>query len=284
MYVEHDTPATRAADARRGDDPDGARALEVIAANPQAMWLTGGTTDVRRTVERRAIEAARAAALPVFVAYNLPGRDCGGHSRGGAGGLSAYRSWVDAIASGIGSRPAVVIVEPDGLAGLQCLPAAERRGRLAVISRVVRRLAANPATAVYIDAGHAGWVRPREMARRLRRAGVGRARGFAVNVANFRTTPESIAHGRRISAALGGVPFVIDTSRNGAGPATDGAWCNPPGRALGSVPTVNTGDPRVDAFLWVKRPGESDGTCEGGPDPGTFWPEYAIGLAQRSQD
>lgn len=122
------------------------------------------------------------------------------------------------------------------------------------------------------------------MARRLRRAGVGRARGFAVNVANFRTTPESIAHGRRISAALGGVPFVIDTSRNGAGPATDGAWCNPPGRALGSVPTVNTGDPRVDAFLWVKRPGESDGTCEGGPDPGTFWPEYAIGLAQRSQD
>jgi len=32
----------------------------------------------------------------------------------------------------------------------------------------------------------------------------------------------------------------------------------------------------------IKRPGESDGTCNGGPSAGTFWPEYALGLASRA--
>ena len=35
------------------------------------------------------------------------------------------------------------------------------------------------------------------------------------------------------------------------------------------------------AYLWVKRPGESDGPCNGGPSAGQWWPEYALGLAQR---
>ena len=79
---------------------------------------------------------------------------------------------------------------------------------------------------------------------------------------------------------LGNKPFVIDTSRNGKG--SNGEWCNPSGRALGASPTANTGDPLVDAFFWLKAPGESDGACNGGPGAGTFWPEYALGLAQRA--
>ncbi len=38
---------------------------------------------------------------------------------------------------------------------------------------------------------------------------------------------------------------------------------DPPGRALGETPTTKTADPLVDAYLWVKRPGESDGECKG---------------------
>ena len=41
-----------------------------------------------------------------------------------------------------------------------------------------------------------------------------------------------------------------------------GDWCNPPGSGLGARPTVNTGNPLVDALLWVKIPGESDGPCD----------------------
>ena len=57
-------------------------------------------------------------------------------------------------------------------------------------------------------------------------------------------------------------------------------WCNPPGRALGETPTTKTGNPRVDAYLWVKRPGESDGACgRGAPAAGQWWPQYALELA-----
>lgn len=40
----------------------------------------------------------------------------------------------------------------------------------------------------------------------------------------------------------------------------------------------DTGNTFIDAFLWVKPPGESDGTCNGGPPAGKFWLDYALGL------
>jgi endoglucanase len=83
--------------------------------------------------------------------------------------------------------------------------------------------------------------------------------------------------------------FVIDTSRNGRGHwsppnppypnkgvAQD--WCNPPGRGLGVRATANTNVPLVDAFLWIKVPGESDGSCARGlGTPGqTVDPEWGV--------
>jgi len=91
-----------------------------------------------------------------------------------------------------------------------------------------------------------------------------------------------------VTAALDGKHFVVDTSRNGNGrpdgDTIDGgpAFCNPPGRAIGQLPTTKTGDPLVDAFLWIKTPGESDGACNGAPAAGTWMPDYALGLASRS--
>ena len=98
--------------------------------------------------------------------------------------------------------------------------------------------------------------------------------------------------------------FVVDTSRNGLGPWTPPAgtysgdpqvWCNPPNRGAGARPTTDTGDPLVDAYLWVKVPGESDGSCTrsvpgsttdpewGGivdPAAGAWFPQQALQLAQ----
>src|SRR5450759_3262700 len=79
--------------------------------------------------------------------------------------------------------------------------------------------------------------------------------------------------------------FVIDTSRNGLGPwdwaaagyASAGVaqdWCNPPGRGLGIAPTTNTGNALVDAYLWVKVPGESDGSCNRSVSGSTTDPEW----------
>lgn len=79
--------------------------------------------------------------------------------------------------------------------------------------------------------------------------------------------------------------FVIDTSRNGQGPWTPTAsypdaqdWCNPPGRGLGLRPMAATGYPLIDAYLWVKIPGESDGECTRGLGPAgeTVDPEWGL--------
>jgi endoglucanase len=79
--------------------------------------------------------------------------------------------------------------------------------------------------------------------------------------------------------------FVIDTSRNGQGPWTPTVsypdaqdWCNPPGRGLGLQPTADTGNALIDAYLWVKIPGESDGECTRGLGPGgtTVDPEWGL--------
>ncbi|NUO57956.1 MAG: endoglucanase, partial [Hamadaea sp.] len=100
------------------------------------------------------------------------------------------------------------------------------------------------------------------------------------NVSNFRTTADEIAYDRQVLDALGGpasLGAVIDTSRNGAGAPADGEWCDPSGRKLGRAPTLATGEARIDAYLWVKLPGESDG-CKG--RPGTFTASYAYDLAR----
>lgn len=257
-----------------------------IAHRAQAEWLNqDGAGDV---VRAHADQAAAADRVPVFVAYFIPQRDCGDYSAGGARDAAHYREWIDDFAAGLGTRAAYVIVEPDAVAqqvaGCEESDAAER---YALLAHAVARLKQQPGAKVYLDAGNASWI-PEEdrLVEPLRLAGVDEADGFALNVSNYRTTEESAEYGHRVARALGGDKhFVVDTSRNGNGPydGEDEPWCNPPGRALGTPPTTRTGDPAIDAYLWVKRPGESDGTCRGGPSAGTWWPEYALGLAVRAE-
>jgi endoglucanase len=112
------------------------------------------------------------------------------------------------------------------------------------------------------------------------------------------------------------VHFIIDTSRNGQGPwdkdtsdfvmatpsLTAGQdlqdWCNPPDRGIGIRPTTNTPSPLVDAYVWIKVPGESDGQCSrgyttlGGVDPargvvdpgaGQWFEQQALELARLAE-
>jgi endoglucanase len=257
---------------KKGRDRD-AELMRKLSRTPQSFWFTGGTPKAtRRDVNRVVSAAANHAAVPVLVAYNVPGRDCGQYSTGGARTARAYRRWIDAFARGINTRAAIVIVEPDALAGL-C-----GKHRIANLRNAVDRLEALPASLVYVDAGHSNWEPSATMARRLTKV---HATRFALNVSNFRRTDELVAYGSKI-----GLPFVIDTSRNGRGPwhGKGEDWCNPPRRGLGARPTTSTGIPGVDAFLWIKSPGESDGECANGKDPpaGRWWPKYALGLARRA--
>ncbi|MET7402567.1 glycoside hydrolase family 6 protein [Dactylosporangium sp. NPDC005572] len=269
--------AARQATEWRAGRPADAALMDRLARTPTALWLGDWTADVRAAADAAVTEAAATGATPVLVAYNLPGRDCGGHSRGGAGDEAGYGAWIRALAVGIGARRAAVVLEPDGLAQL----CGDTAARYRMLGDAVGVLGAGPATAVYLDAGNALWLDAATMVERLRAAGVARARGFALNVSNFATTESSIRYGEQIVAGLGGAAhYVVDTGRNGNGPLSAADWCNPPGRALGAAPTANAGGAHADALLWIKVPGDSDGPCNGGPAAGAWMPEYALGLAR----
>jgi endoglucanase len=313
-----------------------------LAATPQAVWLDKGTpAEVRRYVRQTLALAKLQRAVPVFVPYYVPSRDCSSLSAGGAPSEAAYKAWIDAVAAGIGDEKAVVIVEPDGLGLLpdSCpvdVPATDAE-RYREINYAVDALAARPRTIVYLDATHSAWLNVRDAASRLLQGGVQRAQGFFLNASNYQYSGNLVQYGTWISKCIarlssnpgaecpdqywnggplpakiaqllgewtgvalspygvwsdetdtpelnvsgeniryadttGATHFVVDTSRNGQGPwrfststwpdgnaAQD--WCNPPDRGVGLRPTANTGNPLVDAYLWIKIPGASDGQC-----------------------
>ncbi|GAA3369156.1 hypothetical protein GCM10020367_10410 [Streptomyces sannanensis] len=253
-----------------------------IAAQPAAVWFADYSPDtITRRVRAVTSGAAAAGRVPVLVPYAIPDRDCGGASEGGAPDLAAYDAWIRAFAAGLGSGPVIVILEPDSIAQSDCLSDKERAGRYASLARAGRTLrAADPRARVYFDAGHSGWHGAEKQATELRKAGAATSGdGIFTNVSNFRRTADEVAYARRVLAALGGsenLGAVIDTSRNGNGAPPAGEWCDPAGRALGRPPTTRTGEARIDAYLWVKLPGESDG-CKG--SAGAFAPSYAYELA-----
>ncbi|MBD0843194.1 glycoside hydrolase family 6 protein [Streptomyces sp. TRM68416] len=285
FWVDPDSPAAQQIELwRREGRTQDAELLRRIADRPAAQW-PAGEIDPGPDVRTATAAASAEGRTALFVAYNIPHRDCGQHSAGGAADADAYRQWIGSFADALGESRALVVLEPDAVAHIVdgCTPGEYHAEREQLLGEAIRRLKQQPHTKVYLDAGNPSWIKePGKLVEPLRRAGIAEADGFALNVSNFQTDDATKAYGLRLSRDLGGKHFVIDSSRNGNGPLP-GVWCNPPGRALGTPPTTETGEPAVDAYLWVKRPGESDGTCEGGPDAGQWWPEYALGLARNAR-
>ena len=280
FWIDPSSNAKVIANTWRATRPADAAQMDKIAAGSQALWFGGWNVNILDDVSTAVSTAVASSATPILVAYNIPQRDCGGLSAGGTT-VDAYKAWISAFASGLAGRTAVVILEPDALTQTNCLSSADMATRYSLLQYAVQVLRAQGGV-VYLDGGNSSWRSPSDQAGRLTRANVAEADGFALNVSNFQQTSSSISYGKAISALVGGKHFVIDTSRNGLGPTSDNQWCNPPGRALGPASTTSTADPLVDAYLWIKAPGESDGSCNGAPAAGIWWPDYALGLAQRS--
>ena len=368
------------ADLRSSGQHDDAALIRELIRTPTAEWYTQGTPkrvmqDVRNDVNR----AADKGVIPVLVAYNIPFRDCAQFSAGGATTIEEYEAWIDGFAAGIGDRPALVILEPDGLGIIPwynpfadrdtwvppgtlewCQPAeadaaTAASDRFAMLNYAVDTLTARPNARVYLDGTHSAWLGSGDAADRLIQAGVADADGFFVNVSNYRLDAHLAKYGTWTAKCIAfasnpaswGVGhsewcgsqyspanpndfstwgltdqwytdnvesqtwwyaesllehFVVDSSRNGQGPWTPPPypdpqdWCNPPGRGLGVRPTADTGNALIDAYLWIKVPGESDGECTRGlgpggttvdpewgridPSAGAWFPEQALELAE----
>ncbi|WP_181431063.1 glycoside hydrolase family 6 protein [Curtobacterium sp. MCBD17_021] len=278
QYTSPTSEPAKAAAALRTSDPAGAAAASTIARYPVATWLgewTQGTT-LTKTVTAATEGAAATGTTAVFVTYAIPDRDCGGYSAGGFDEAS-YDAWIDRVVALLAGKRAAVVVEPDSLAMLSnsaCTGSLDEQ-RYRILSREVAAFTAAGVPA-YLDAGNSNWVPPATMADRLTKAGVQQARGFSTNVANYYPVAQEQAYAQRVSALTGGAHYVIDTSRSGTG--WRGTWCNAPGAGLGTTPRVATDGTALDALLWVKTPGASDGTCNGGPRAGSWYSAYAQAL------
>jgi endoglucanase len=290
LYAYPGNPLFAAAALLKGNgDRSEAAALKQIARIPSGIWLTGEPYDMQEA-RQVTLAAERAHAVPVIVAYNLPDRDaCGKLSTAPGRTASGYRRWISQLAAAIGTGDDIVIVEPDGLPDIirGCLSPAQADQRYGLLRYAMQRLGALPHARVYLDAGNPGMFgNPAQLVGPLERAGLRYGRGFSANVSNFAWTADVVAWSQRLEHDLGGtVGAVIDTSRNGNGPYTGPdtpQWCNPPGRALGPAPRLNPGPAGIDAYLWIKDPGASDGPCNGGPAAGEYWPQYALDLVHAS--
>ncbi|WP_203634789.1 glycoside hydrolase family 6 protein, partial [Streptomyces sp. SID10815] len=194
--------------ARHGQVRDAAGVL-AMTLTPQAVWFGDGTPDeVRASVHRTVVAAARRHALPVLALYNIPGRDCAQYSAGGAADTPQYEAWIDAVRAGVGDLPATVVLEPDSLAllpsdcGQDDARGSRTTARYTEIHYAVDALEPLAGTKVYLDAGHSGWHSVNDIVPRLIAGGVDDATGFFLNISNYRSDAELAWYGKLVSSCL----------------------------------------------------------------------------------
>ncbi|KAH0334648.1 glycoside hydrolase family 6 protein, partial [Aureobasidium melanogenum] len=211
--------------------------------------------------------------IGAFVVYDLPNRDCAALASNGEltvanDGLTKYKAYIDSIAA--------IEAHDDYISGVEY---------------AIKTLNFDN-VAMYLDGGHGGWLGwPANIgpaadlfASIYTAAGKPKAvRGIATDVSNYNayqlaTAPSytqsnpNFDEQRYVNAlapllTAQGFPahFIIDQGRSGVQPTSQlqqGDWCNVINTGFGIRPTTNTGDPLVDAIVWVKPGGESDGTSD----------------------
>lgn len=201
--------------------------IAAMESVPSAVWLDGETpaqaaepgslgweqadADTARQVRLTLLAARQQNAVPIFVAYNIPGRDCSQYSAGGAPSDAAYDSWIDSISSALGDAKAVVLEEPDALANLPgyCgsayaaeFPDITNTTRVSDIRYAVGELDNDPNISLYLDAGNSDWQNVGGMAETLVAADVQQTQGFFLNVSNYQYDTNSDFYGTWVSSCI----------------------------------------------------------------------------------
>jgi cellulose 1,4-beta-cellobiosidase len=214
-------------------------------------------------------------------------------------GFERYKSeFIDPITAEFKAhpnQPIAVVLEPDSLGNMatnMALPMCQE-ARPAYKGGVVYAIKsfALPNVSVYLDAAHSGWLGWDDNRAKIGKifkqvtseaGGPHMIRGFVTNVSNYthlsnrdgaileptNPCPNELTYAKMLRETLAmygfrNHGFVIDTSRNGKGNIRKkwGDWCNIAGAGLGERPRANP-EPGIDAYYWVKPPGESDGSSE----------------------
>ena len=262
----HDSSDKYYADLQRArqstDNPVALKNIDKLMRTPIAQWLNADNANALVSENL----ARRNGTIPLFVLYNIPIRDLGGEAGGGETSAEDYQQWIQRVSDTIDDAPAVVVLEPDALAGVPSMKSeSDRTQRIAMLHDALTTLRDNnPNTAVYLDAGNSRWLQPTVVANLIRQvdpAGdlVG---GISLNVSYQASEEASRSYATAISSQLGRpLRVIIDNSMNGA-PNTDMIveWCNPAEERIGTLPDTTYSAGQVEQ-AYIKVPGESDGVC-----------------------
>jgi endoglucanase len=303
FFVDPTEPAfqdyTRLMHAGRAGD---AALMWKVAGRPRFRWFGRWTRPNMPEKIRNYLNCAAAlqpGTVPLLIVMRHQGKACNPHyTAGGAAEDARTREWYDEFANAVGNARVVIGFEPDSLGTLDCLAPSRRMARLNTLRYGVGVFSRLPNATIYLEAGASDWEPARRTARQLRYIGIHKVRGFMLNVTHYDWTGNNIRHGLKLSRLTGGKHFIISTAFNGRGPihyrrwisrrrhkwSVINVWCHPLKRGLGPAPTTSTARPdKVDAYMWIGRPGYSGGSCNGGPLPiGTWWRERALMFANNA--
>jgi endoglucanase len=201
--------------------------LTAMESVPTAVWLDGETSaqaaepgnqgseqadaDTARQVRLTLAAASLEHAVPIFVAYNIPGRDCSEYSAGGAPTDAAYDAWIGAIGTALGDAKAVLLEEPDALGNLPgyCgsayaaeFPGITNTTRIDDIRYAVTTLENDPNISLYLDGSNSAWQNVGGMAQTLVAADVQQSQGFFLNVSNYQYDTNSDYYGTWVSECI----------------------------------------------------------------------------------
>ena len=287
FYVDRESPSWQQWQAyRRAGQARKAALIETIASEPKALWLGRFTQPNFFVKVRRLIDPAQAeGSVPIFTVLRAQATGCSpGYTGGGTAEDARTRAWYDDLASAIGGARVVIAFEPDSLGTIDCLTPSRRDDRLRLLRYGVTALSKLPNAIVYLEAGASDWEAASRTAKQLRAIGIAKVQGFMLNATHYDWTSANIKHGLAISRKVGGKHFIINTAENGRGPVhyksgrrVINVWCNPGLRGLGTPPTTNTSNPKVDAYLWINRPGFAQ-SCQGRPI--AWYPPRALSYAR----
>ena len=223
----------------RRSDADLIRSMITTATG---VWVESGSArQAERQVGRVTQLAAAKKTVPLLVLYNIPFRDCAQYSAGGATSVAEYKAWIDGVVRGIGRRPAVIALEPDGLGIIpwytnvdgtlewcqppEADPAAAAADRFEMLNYAVDRLTALPNTWVYLDGTHSAWLNVGDITDRLLKAGVGEADGFFLNASNYQWTQNLEQYGTWISSCIA---YVTELNPGDFGSCGNQYWSGGP--------------------------------------------------------
>jgi cellulase/cellobiase CelA1 len=270
-------------------------ALETMGKQGIAVWYSDNYSQEELSdTMRRLIENCDESTRLIIVVYGLPNKDCEHFysNKGTNTDASAYETFLNQLNYIIKNRKVLYVLEPDAL-GLIAEDGGcgEENGYEDNLELAIKELSKNDNAEIYLDVGF--WTlyksdslsKIAKIVKKLSNAG-GNVKGITLNTSNYRKTEEMSDLCDKFQKALGGsedLRCVVDTSRNFNGAGSHDEWCNNKKGGIGKPPTSETGYKNIDYFLWIKPPGESDGTCDGkdrskdalkGPEAGEFFKEH----------